>query len=103
MSKTELQLNQLNIKGKIVEVEHYGEGDKKRYNHQVVLQSKDQYSTPAGIIVNSTRMMGAEGQEVETLVEYSGFVKRINYVAKDTGEKKSFKQLNARFIEVVQA
>ncbi|MGL1932724.1 MAG: hypothetical protein OCC45_13345 [Desulfotalea sp.] len=97
------KFNHMHLQGKIVGIETFGEGDKKRYKHQVVTKAKDEFTSPSGIIVTSTRMMGTEGQVVECEVEYGGYIKPVKWTDKNTGELKEMKNLNAYFTEVINA
>lgn len=96
----ETKYNHMNIKGKVIEVESYGEGEKKKYKHQIVTAAKDEFSRPAGIIVTSNRMMAMEGQIVECEAEYGGYVKVNKWIDQKTGEQKEMKNLVAYFTEI---
>jgi len=100
MTTTKVAFNQMPIKGKIIAIETFGKDDKKVYHHQLTLPGKDEYDSPSGIIVSSKKMLGGEGQVVEATVEFSGFLKKIRYYDKETGEQKEFLQRNYYFREV---
>ena len=97
MTDNKKKYNVMPIKGKIIAVESYGKGDNKVFSHHMVLPGKDEYSQVKGILVNAPNMLGAEDQIVEVDVEFSGFVKRFNYIDKQTGEQMQGKSLDARF------
>ena len=91
--------SRMTFKGRVEDVESFGEGQKKRYFHQMTIPGKNEYDRPSGIIVVSKRMIGSEGDVKEVTVDYSGFIKVNRWVDKK-GERQEFKQLQARFTEV---
>lgn len=96
------QFNVMSIRGKITDIESYGEGNKKKFKHFMACPGKDEFSSAVGIIVTSHRMMAAEGDVVEATVEYGGFIKSNKWIDKSTGEQRQMKNLSAYFNEVVQ-
>ncbi len=97
------EFNQMRVKGKIITIETMGKDQDKTYYHQLALPGKDEYDSPSGMIVSSSKMLGGEEQVVEMLVEFSGFLKRVRYIDKKTGEEKEFLQRNYYFNEVKAA
>lgn len=95
------QHNVMSINGKIVKVVPVGTAQEPRYSHQIVLKSEDEFSQPSGIMVSSSKMMGTEGDIINSNVKFSGYIKPVKYVDKETGEKKEFAQFNAYFNEVI--
>ncbi|WP_319548091.1 hypothetical protein [Desulfogranum marinum] len=100
MTTQKLTFNQMRIKGKIIAIETAGKDQDKTYYHQLALPGKDEYDSPSGIIVSSSKMLGGEDQVVELTAEFSGYLKRVRYFDKDTGEQKEFMQRNYYFKEV---
>ena len=91
--------SQMTFKGRVEEVESHGDGNKKKYFHQMTIPGENEYDRPSGIIVVSKRMIGAEGDVKEVSVKYTGFVKLNRWIDKQ-GVQQEFKQLQARFNEI---
>ncbi|PID71636.1 MAG: hypothetical protein CSB34_06105 [Desulfobulbus propionicus] len=98
-----LGLRQMRIKGKIVEVDVSERNNKKTYHHQIVLPASDEYGSTNGIVVSADRLLGREQEIIEVTVEFSGYIQRVQYPDKQTGEMREFKRRNYFFTEVKQA
>ncbi|MGL1931379.1 MAG: hypothetical protein OCC45_06415 [Desulfotalea sp.] len=94
-----LKHNIMPIQGKIIDVDSFGENEKKRFKHHIVTKCKDEFSKPSGIIVISKEMLGTSEQVIECEVEFNGYVQARKWVD-DNGENKSGKFQVASFYHV---
>lgn len=88
----------IHIKGRLDNHEFF-KGD---HWHVVTLPAPDSYSQPSSIKFKSPQQLGSVGQEIESHVRMSGFVRKKDYKDKVTQQDKTYWESNV-FFESVQA
>jgi hypothetical protein len=88
---------QFKLKGRIDHTEFYN----GNHMHVITTPAPDAYSQPSSFKVRGPVQLGPVGQEIETHVQLSGFVRRKPYKDKQTGQDKVYWEDNV-FLEVIQ-
>lgn len=74
------------LKGKIIRTDYY----QSKYYSIVAEAAPDLYTQPSSFRVCTEQGVGSSGDEVQLMVDISGYCRMKNYIDKSTGEQKSF-------------
>lgn len=93
---------QFPLVGMVQRVEKGGTEEKPVFRHLIIAKPEDEYGSRNTLLVSSSRMIGAEGQEVETTIQLNGYVDRFNYIDRQSGERRNGENQKAWFHEVIE-